>query len=76
MFTVIYFLKSEEVEVVSSHWVVENERGSDCYWPPYQKSSAIIKAVQKHEPPDKKSWKPYPVRCLYKTGIWNFYHYD
>ena len=67
MFKVVLFAKSEVVEVVPSSWVDDNNGTTICYWPPYTKPSAFLKAVRQWQPREDH-WGGHRVRCLYKTG--------
>jgi hypothetical protein len=45
MFAVILFLATDQVEVVPSSWVSEENGASICYWPPYTEASEFLKAI-------------------------------
>ena len=67
MYDVVLFLATDQVEVVPSSWVGEENGAHICYWPPYTKASDFLKAVRQQKPKED-SWDIHPIRCLYKTG--------
>lgn len=60
-FAVVEFLHEEAVEVVHKSWIVKDDIGTYCYWPPKTGASA---KVRREEMPDKEKWKSYEIRIF------------
>ncbi|KAG8173950.1 hypothetical protein JTE90_027181 [Oedothorax gibbosus] len=61
-FTIVVFLRTNEVDIVSTAWINQKDT-LHCYWPPY-KHRKLKKALASHEAPNKKKWTNYAVRCI------------
>ncbi|XP_078142921.1 uncharacterized protein LOC144541793 isoform X1 [Centroberyx gerrardi] len=64
MYHIVVFEKTNEVEVVPSNWVNEEE----CMWPPNKVD--VVKATKSKEQPGA-GWKPYRVRVIFTSNDYN-----
>jgi len=63
MYKVVLFV-TDEVEVVPSCWINENQ----CFWPSHLKPTQIIKNVEKSVIPED-NWTQYEIKkIIYVTG--------
>lgn len=68
MYILVEFTDNKELAVIPDNW----REGTKCgLWPPYKTASRITRAVIQKEPPTD-SWTAYPVREMYKNGIYIF----
>lgn len=61
MYVVVVFDEHNEVDVVSSNWLINKTK---TYWPPFKSSQAINKAVRERVTPDPEQWKVFEMRVL------------
>jgi len=66
MFLVVEFTDTNEVDVVPSLWMQDQEVESygNCYWPSYKTTDRLLKAKLAHEQP-RDSWTQYAVEIIY-----------
>ncbi|XP_052397254.1 uncharacterized protein si:dkey-242h9.3 isoform X2 [Carassius gibelio] len=64
MYHIVIFEKTNEVEVVPSNWVKENE----CMWPPNKVD--VVKATKNKEQPGE-GWTPHRVRIIFTSNSYS-----
>jgi hypothetical protein len=77
MFAVMLFLATDQVEVVPSSWVREENGASICYWPPYTEASEFLKAIRQQKPKEY-SWIEHTYSSLFvlKYQLKTFFEYS
>jgi hypothetical protein len=68
-YSVVLFVKHEEVCVVSTSWIFQTGGDMFCWWPGCSKDDENDKAVVRHKPPvnsGEGQWKVHTIKILGK----------
>ena len=63
-YALIHFQECDRVEVIPSKWLISC---SECWYPPYESTSQIVRAIQTQKAPEE-NWVAYAIKILYTTG--------